>query len=342
MLPVYSPTLSNRSPLGLNAERISTTGLLIQKNTKESTMSPLNNLMNRVDGWSQSLNPETDEPQGFFKRVVAGRLATVVFGVPLEVAAAAQNVFKTFYKGVFMPLKVVANTISCVSGTDALDVLDEKLPKYKSFFKAVYRVAAYAIGTFFTLTVGFISPAANFKLHAVLGLGVNERERDQQAAAALIDIENAKKAEAVLKEAAAKLQAELTQKAEQEKAAAAAAKRAVQEKLAVEATKKAEQEKAAAEAAKKAELEKVIAKKAEAAKIAVEAGKKADQEKAAAAAQAAKKAEQEKAAAAAKIENTRNVAASEVDSIEAEINDILKVEHKPSTWYKPWTWLRTA
>lgn len=301
----------------------------------------LNNLMNRVDGWGQPNNPETNEPQGVFKRVFATRAATVAFGVPLEVAAVAENVFKATVKGIFIPVRLAVNTFSCLTGSEACEDCNDKLPKVKSFLRAVYRVAAYAIGTFFTLTLGFISPAANFKLHAALGLAENRRERDQETAASIAEAENARKAEEALRQAALKRQAELNLKVEQEKATTEASKKAEHDKAAAEAAKKAEEDKAAAEAAQKAQIQKAAieaSKKAEQDKANAEAARKAAQEKAAA--EAAKKAEHDKvvaAEAAKKLELEKAAAAKKVEE-DVEVDDIdVEVQEKPR-WYKPWTW----
>lgn len=295
-------------------------------------MEPFNNVMNGINDWSLPRNPYTNEPQSFFKREVATRVATVTVGAPVEITAVAQNIFRAVTNGVFIPLKIVVNVFSCISGSNSLDDLDDFLPKVQSFLKAVYRVVAYAIGTFSTFTLGFISPSANFKLHEALGLAENRRERDLETAKALADLADALRAEQTLKEAAIKWQADLM-KIEHDKAAAEATKKVVQEKAAEAAARKSEEDRAAAEATQSGVTENEPVSNTSEHEQASSATYSADVDTTVSTTNTANPSTtKETSVLVPEAEDE----VPEIDDIDIEI-ELEQVVNQP-VWYKPWTW----
>ena len=134
----------------------------------------LNNVMNRVDHWSQPT-------QGFCSRHVKTRVATVLAGAPLGVAATAQEAILGTVQCAGAVLKLGVRTLRCISSSECLKNLDEKLPSLKDFFATVGRVIAQALGVFASATLGFISPSANFRLQVALGNVISDRSDALQA-----------------------------------------------------------------------------------------------------------------------------------------------------------------
>jgi hypothetical protein len=159
-------------------------------------MGPLNNCMNRINGWSQPINPTTGQPQGFARRHIATRVATACC-FPQEIAAIVQNALLSVVQAPCAVLKLGVGTAACIfKSSDLLQKLNNKLPySLTDFMRTVARVIGYAIGAFSTITLGaLISPSANFRLHCALGLVSNQREA---ALKALLEKQELKKQEEV-------------------------------------------------------------------------------------------------------------------------------------------------
>ena len=145
-------------------------------------MEPLiNPIMNQVECWSQNNEKGI---QGWAKRHVLTRGVTVLVGVPLEIATIVQNIIAAPFYAVGASFELVTKSFRMCSSSEILRKIDEALPSPKQFIKTVLRVAAYIVGTFSTLFIGFISPSANFRLHCAvpfLELSTNFRENKIKA-----------------------------------------------------------------------------------------------------------------------------------------------------------------
>lgn len=163
-------------------------------------MDPLNNWMNCVDRMSQKTDANGN-PQSWMTRNVATRAATLFVGVPLELAAVAQNIIRAPIEAVGVVGKLAVKAARVVSSAEFLRKAEDALPTFQQLVKTVARIVAYVVGTVFTATLGVISPARNFKLHCdvpYLNLATNHRAQNL----------------------AAELQAQQLRKAEEELAAA--------------------------------------------------------------------------------------------------------------------------
>jgi hypothetical protein len=256
-------------------QKTSNTYILLTSKTqnKECFMGPLNNLFNKVDGWCQPTN-QTGEAQSILVRYGSTRAVSVLACAPLEALAVAENAFNGLAQGVTLPFQFLANTFSCISGSDCCDFITRgksTVEIVSDFLATIYKVAAYAVGTVSTVILGFAAPAANLSLHSWAGLFDNNRE----TAIAVLEAQKIQEQleaehEQLKKEITAKREAEdVVTKAEQEQQEVV---KSALEQQAIEAgAQKAELEKQAIEAAKLAEVE--IASKAEEERLALEAAK---------------------------------------------------------------------
>lgn len=190
-------------------------------------MDPLNLVMNKVDNWSQKKVDETGFKH-WAKRNILTRATTVLVGVPLEIATVAQNALAVPFYTAGVVAKLAVKTVRIFSSAEFLRKADEALPTLGQLVKTILRVAAYAIGTIFTLVLGFISPSANFRLHCsipYLNLAVNVREnaiKEQLLQQLAIDEQKRAEEEAEAEKILAAVAAML-QRAEEEAEANAAA-----------------------------------------------------------------------------------------------------------------------
>lgn len=129
-------------------------------------MVPFNRLMNHVADLSRSENP--------FTRQISTRVAIVLGGVPLEVLAAFQNLLTLPFQPFGLVSKVVVKTFNICIDSQILKDFEEFLPGLRQIVVTAYKIVAYIIGTFFTGTLGFLSPMSNFYLHNAFGLIVDE------------------------------------------------------------------------------------------------------------------------------------------------------------------------
>lgn len=137
-------------------------------------MGSVNSVLNRINEWQQPINLETNEEQGWFKRNVASRLATVVFGSLLD---ANEMVKESFTLACVAP-KAAIRKINLIAKSDRLDSADRALPSTNSIFSTAYRVVACAIGIFSSIVLGSISPSLNYKFHSFLGLAKGKADDD--------------------------------------------------------------------------------------------------------------------------------------------------------------------
>lgn len=159
-------------------------------------MDSINNLLNRIDAWGKDFNPETNESQSVFKRTVATRLATVFIGSILDITALAKEAFTA----ICVPTKKLLNKFKELSGSNCFDTVERNLPTTKNLSATMNRVAAYAIGAFSSVTVGIISPSANFDLHCNLNLARNVNQEAQEISALMQEIAYERKAKELLEQ----------------------------------------------------------------------------------------------------------------------------------------------
>lgn len=141
-------------------------------------MGPLNLVMNKVDSWSQKVD-EMEVHQSWAKRHLLTRAVTVAAGVPLEITAVFQNIIATPVYAVGVVCKLATKTLRVCSSAEFLKKVDDALPSLADLARTVLRIIAYAVGTVFTATLGYLSPSANFRLHCsvpFLDLASNVRE----------------------------------------------------------------------------------------------------------------------------------------------------------------------
>jgi len=128
-------------------------------------MSPLNNMLNRINTWN---TPE----EGFIKKEIGARLANFFFTLPLEITAIAENILATGVYTASTALKSSMKVVTFLSGSEAIDKFEKKLPGFLDLLKSIARVVAYTfIGLPSTILFGvIISPEANYQLHCKQGL----------------------------------------------------------------------------------------------------------------------------------------------------------------------------
>jgi hypothetical protein len=135
-------------------------------------MSPLSRLLNQSVVIAQS--------DSFLARSVGSRFTTVVAGVPLEILAVAQNLIKLPFEAAQMVIKLPAKIINTCVDSPSLNEFASSLPGPIALLKTALKVLGYAIGAFFTATLGLLSPKANFNLHVFLSLVKDEKAEAQK------------------------------------------------------------------------------------------------------------------------------------------------------------------
>lgn len=151
-------------------------------------MGPINNILNRID----ACNDQTARP---IKNAICSRATNLFVSFPTEVAAVAQNILLTPFHAAGAVLKTGARIVNLVTGSQAVKNFEAKLPGFTDLLRTVTRIVAYAIGTALTLTLGVISPKANFNAHCALGLTINLRKEAVLAALAEVQTEDVLKKE---------------------------------------------------------------------------------------------------------------------------------------------------
>lgn len=144
-------------------------------------MSPLNNILNRVDGLSHQ--------DSLLKSAFCSRATNLFITTPVEVLSVAQNVLLAPVQAASTILKFGAKTIAYISNSQAIRNFEAKLPGFTDLLRTIARVVAYTIGAALTATVGFVSPRANFAIHCAFGLATNNRK---EAILAAQELEKAK------------------------------------------------------------------------------------------------------------------------------------------------------
>lgn len=132
-------------------------------------MGPLNNILNRINTWS---NPETNA----FKKVIGTRVTNLLVSTPLEIAAIAQNILLTPVYAASTVFKGFTKVVALVTGSQAIKNFEAKLPGFTKLLNAIAGIVAYTIGAAFTATLGVLSPRANFAVHCGLGLVSNKKQ----------------------------------------------------------------------------------------------------------------------------------------------------------------------
>lgn len=151
-------------------------------------MTPLNWAMNRVADLSES--------ESILKKIAAR--ATIAVGVlPFEVLAIAQNLIKLPFSTGFMLCRIPLKLANLVARSKSLRNLEMSMPGPGSLFATALKVIGYALGTIFSILGFFISPRKNFDLHVILGLVRDEKAEAQRAQ---IELQTAKRKEAVAQE----------------------------------------------------------------------------------------------------------------------------------------------
>lgn len=154
-------------------------------------MGPLNNILNRID----ANNDQTARP---IKNAVFSRATNLFVTFPTEVAAIAQNILLTPFHAAGAVLKTGVKVVSLATGSQAVKNFEAKLPGFTDLLRTVTRIVAYTIGAGLTLTLGVLSPKANFNAHCALGLAINQRREAVLAALADVLTDDIEKEEDVL------------------------------------------------------------------------------------------------------------------------------------------------
>jgi hypothetical protein len=171
-------------------------------------MSPLNALMNHVSHMSHS--------EVVFVKYVSSRAETFFCGVPLEVLATAQNLIKLPFQPFGTIFKFAVKSIDLCVNSKTIKDLGAALPGPIDMLKTTLKIIGYAIGTFFTATLGLLCPTANFRLHCALGLVRNEKAEAERLQAELKAAQEKEVEEAKLKQEINELILALQQKANAE------------------------------------------------------------------------------------------------------------------------------
>lgn len=138
-------------------------------------MSPLNALIN----YSAELTHST--PTTIAKNI-SSRILTAVC-VPFELAAVFENAIKLPFQTTALIIKIPAKICKIVACSATFAEFESSLSGPADIFKTVLKIIGYAIGSFFTASLGILSPYKNFRLHCIFGLTNNNKvERDLRAA----------------------------------------------------------------------------------------------------------------------------------------------------------------
>lgn len=126
-------------------------------------MGPLNNTFHVVNSWN---TPGT----GIFKKEILSRATNIAVTLPTEIAAVGQNALQSVVYTGSTVVKSAAKALSYISGSEAIKNFEDKLPGFRDLLGSISKIVAYAFGCLLTATVGFVYPAANFKMHCNLNL----------------------------------------------------------------------------------------------------------------------------------------------------------------------------
>jgi len=135
-------------------------------------MSPLSGLLNHAVTMTHS--------DSFLVRSLGSRFTTVIAGTPLEIIAIARNLIKLPFEAAQVVIKVPTKIISTCVDSPTLKEFDTSLPGPFALIKTAFKILGHVIGTFFTATLGLLSPKANFNLHVFLGLITDEKAETQR------------------------------------------------------------------------------------------------------------------------------------------------------------------
>ena len=199
-------------------------------------MSPLNGLMNHVAELSRSEN--------CFTRTVSARAAMILGGIPLEIAATAQNLITLPFQPIGMTCKIMVKVVNFGINSKILKNVEDFLPGLGQIAITAYKIVAYAIGTVFTCVLGLLSPMTNFHLHCALGLIHDEKAEAERMQAEEEEARQHELQEAMIQ---AKIQTKLfsirQKAAEQERLRTEEAQRERETQAAISKLAKAEEEK---------------------------------------------------------------------------------------------------
>lgn len=140
-------------------------------------MTPLNNLMN--------YSIQLSDSESFFKSRISSRVVMTTAGAPVEAVVAVYNAIKLPFETALFCVKIPAKASALLITSNNLKDFADRLPGPGNIFTTALKIVAYTLGAAFTLTLGFISPRANFKLHTSLGMirdykAENDRLRAEQ------------------------------------------------------------------------------------------------------------------------------------------------------------------
>ena len=125
-------------------------------------MTPLNTLMN--------YSIQLAESDSYFKSGISSRVLMAAGGAPLEAVVAVHNAIKLPFETVLFCVKIPAKACALFITSNNLKDFADHLPGPGTIVATALKIVAYTLGATFTLTLGIISPTANFKLHTSLGL----------------------------------------------------------------------------------------------------------------------------------------------------------------------------
>lgn len=138
--------------------------------------SLFNNVANMVGDWSQPKNAQ-GEDQGIFRRHVLTRFTTAIVGTAAEITdTAVQLIYSPVSAVGAVAIKPFTWTLAHLSKAEMMIKINDSVDNLYDFIKTALKVVGYAIGSVFTLTLGFVSPSANHALHNAFGLTNNVRE----------------------------------------------------------------------------------------------------------------------------------------------------------------------
>lgn len=138
-------------------------------------MSPLNALIN----YSAEL---TNTPPTTITKKISSRILTAVC-VPFELAAIFENAIKLPFQTTALIIKIPAKICKIVACSATFAEFESSLSGPADIFKTVLKIIGFAIGSFFTASLGILSPYKNFRLHCAFGLTNNNKaERDLRVA----------------------------------------------------------------------------------------------------------------------------------------------------------------
>lgn len=129
-------------------------------------MNPLNHLMN--------YSAELAQTPAFTSKNIYSR-SLMATAAPIEFIAVLENAIKLPFQATTVIIKIPAKLINVVINSTSLKEFESKLSTPLNVLKTTLKIVGYAVGFFFTMSLGILRPYENFQLHCAFGLVTNQK-----------------------------------------------------------------------------------------------------------------------------------------------------------------------